>query len=90
MSSLCCTCRPPVVCVSEHTFLYRCATHDSTLEHPQFHAGCKEIDYTSRFARVGKDKQSHRDEVEPDIENTKNHVEYTQIDHETHTEGGRV
>ena len=38
MSSSCCTCRPPVVCVTDHTCLYNCATDDSTLEHPQFHA----------------------------------------------------
>ena len=37
-SSSCCTCLPPDVCVTDHSYRCHCATHDSTLEHPQLTA----------------------------------------------------
>ena len=45
-SSSCCTCLDPLVCVTDHTCLHHCATHDNTLEHPQFTANkVKSISY---------------------------------------------
>ena len=46
MSSSFCTCPSLVVCVTDYTCFHHYATHDSTLEHPQFHALIEQLTLT--------------------------------------------